>query len=77
MSFALIPLELRIADFAQAERDPEEEGEFLAFEQLMAEATAKREKKSDAKKEEKKHRSMFGHTSGGSSEEKTEKMGPS
>lgn len=31
--------------FAKAERDPEEEGDFMAFEQLMAEATAKREKK--------------------------------
>ena len=37
----------------------------MAFEQLMAEATAKREKKSDPKKEDKepkKHRSMFGHS---------------
>jgi hypothetical protein len=28
----------------QAARDPEEEGDFMAFEQLMAEATAKKEK---------------------------------
>ena len=34
----------------QAERDPDEEGEYMAFEQLMAEATAKREKKEDKKK---------------------------
>ncbi len=46
--------------FAKAERDPDEEGDYMAFEQLMAEATAKREKKEDKKKEEKRHRSMFG-----------------
>ncbi|KAK3702938.1 DnaJ-like protein [Vermiconidia calcicola] len=44
--------------FAKAERDPDEEGDYMAFEQLMAEATAKREKKEDKKKDEKKH--MFG-----------------
>jgi hypothetical protein len=32
-------------DNAQAERDPEEEGDFMAFEQLMAEAAAKKENK--------------------------------
>lgn len=49
--------------FAKAERDPDEEGEYMAFEQLMAEATAKREKKEDRKKHEKveKHRHGFGH----------------
>ena len=39
---------------AQAERDPEEEGDFMAFEQLMAEAAAKKESKHD-KKEKHKH----------------------
>ena len=38
----------------------------MAFEQLMAEATAKREKKEDKKKDEKKekssHRHIFGHS---------------
>lgn len=29
----------------QAERDPEEEGDFMAFEQLMAEAAAKKDNK--------------------------------
>ena len=43
----------------------------MAFEQLMAEATAKREKKED-KKKEKSHRSMFGHNS-----EKAEEKPPS
>jgi len=38
----------------QAERDPEEEGDFMAFEQLMAEAAAKKENKHD-KKEKHKH----------------------
>ena len=50
--------------FAKAQRDPDEEGEFMAFEQLMAEATAKREKKADTKKEKEKEKgerhSMFG-----------------
>ena len=31
----------------QAERDPEEEGDFMAFEQLMAEAAAKKESKEE------------------------------
>jgi hypothetical protein len=47
-----------IANYLQAERDADEEGDYMAFEQLMAEATAKREKKED-KKKEKRH--MFGH----------------
>ncbi|KAL1645251.1 DnaJ-like protein [Diplodia intermedia] len=36
--------------FAKAERDPDEEGDFMAFEQLMAEAAAKKEHKGDKKK---------------------------
>ncbi|CAK3895963.1 dnaJ 1 [Lecanosticta acicola] len=47
--------------FAKAERDPEEEGDFMAFEQLMAEATAKREKKEDKEKEKKEKKHRFGH----------------
>jgi hypothetical protein len=41
----------------QAARDPEEEGDFMAFEQLMAEATAKKEKetKHKHKHDDKKH----------------------
>lgn len=39
--------------FAKAERDPEEEGDFMAFEQLMAEAQMKKDKKEDKKKEKK------------------------
>ncbi|KAF2022243.1 DnaJ-domain-containing protein [Aaosphaeria arxii CBS 175.79] len=42
--------------FQKAERDPEEEGDFMAFEQLMAEAAAKKESKPD-----KKHRSYHHH----------------
>lgn len=42
--------------FAKAERDPEEEGDFMAFEQLMAEATVKREKKADKKEKHKHHK---------------------
>ena len=39
----------------------------MAFEQLMAEATAKREKKEE-KKKEKAHRSMFGKSDAHSEE---------
>ncbi|KAF2132293.1 DnaJ-domain-containing protein [Dothidotthia symphoricarpi CBS 119687] len=39
--------------FQKAERDPEEEGDFMAFEQLMAEAAAKKETKHE--KHEKHH----------------------
>ena len=38
----------------QAERDPEEEGDFMAFEQLMAEAAAKKESKHDKSHHDKK-----------------------
>ena len=41
--------------FAKAQRDPDEEGDYMAFEQLMAEATAKREEKKKEKKEKKRH----------------------
>lgn len=41
------------ADKMQAERDPEEEGDFMAFEQLMAEAAAKKDAKHE--KHEKHH----------------------
>ncbi|KAF2476693.1 DnaJ-domain-containing protein [Lindgomyces ingoldianus] len=40
----------------KAERDPDEEGDFMAFEQLMAEAAAKKEHKNDHKKEKKKEK---------------------
>ena len=43
---------------AQAARDPDEEGDYMAFEKLMADAAIKKEKKGtkdkSAKKEEKK-----------------------
>lgn len=42
--------------FAKAERDPEEEGDFMAFEQLMAEAAAKKEHKGDKKKKHDKEK---------------------
>ena len=40
---------------SQAARDPDEEGEFMAFEQLMAEAQMK--KKEDKKQKREKHKS--------------------
>jgi hypothetical protein len=53
----------RVLTTQQAERDPEEEGDFMAFEQLMAEAAAKKETKHDKhdkhhhdKKEKKKEK---------------------
>ncbi|EEP77539.1 hypothetical protein UREG_02388 [Uncinocarpus reesii 1704] len=36
--------------FQQAERDPDEEGDYMAFEQLMAEGMSKKEKKKETKK---------------------------
>lgn len=52
----------------QAERDPEEEGDYMAFEQLMAEAMQKK-----GKDEKKKKKSKHGHESPEAShaEEKT------
>ena len=39
------PFILLDADYCQAKRNPEEEGDYMAFEQLVAEAAAKKEKK--------------------------------
>lgn len=39
-------------DCKQAARDPDEEGDYMAFEQLMADAALKKDKK-DAKKDKK------------------------
>jgi len=47
--------------FAKAERDPEEEGDFMAFEQLMAEAQMKKDKKEEKKKEKKEKHSHHVH----------------
>ncbi|KAJ5929873.1 hypothetical protein N7454_006823 [Penicillium verhagenii] len=41
--------------YAKAARDPEEEGDYMAFEQLMAEAMTKKGKDEKKKKEKKKH----------------------
>jgi hypothetical protein len=43
--------------FAKAERDPEEEGDFMAFEQLMAEAQMKKDSKEEKKQKKEKHKS--------------------
>ena len=56
----------------QAQRDPDEEGDYMAFEQLMAEATAKREKKDDKKEEKSRKDSSRRHMFGGHREEKSE-----
>lgn len=39
--------------FSQAQRSPEEEGDYLVFEQLVAEAAIKKEDESKRKKEKK------------------------
>ena len=44
-----------IADALQAARDPDEEGDYMAFEQLMADAAIKKDKK-DTKKDKKEHK---------------------
>ena len=56
----------------QAQRDPDDEGDYMAFEQLMAEATAKREKKDEKKEEKAKKDSSRRHMFGGHREEKSE-----
>lgn len=48
-----LPLDSTLLTPSQAERDPEEEGDYMAFEQLMAEAMTKKGK--DEKKKKKKH----------------------
>lgn len=40
----------------QAQRTPEEEGDFMAFEQLVAEATIKKEKEKEKEERKKKHK---------------------
>lgn len=40
----------------QAQRSPEEEGDFMAFEQLVAEATIKKEKEKEREERKKKHK---------------------
>ncbi|KIW61846.1 hypothetical protein PV05_01916 [Exophiala xenobiotica] len=51
--------------YQKAERDPDEEGDFMAFEQLMAESVKKQEKKKEKEKEKDKEPSSskhhFGH----------------
>ncbi len=41
-------------DTIQAQRNPEEEGDYMAFEQLVAEAAAKKESKKKGKDKDKK-----------------------
>ena len=55
----------------QAERDPDEEGEYMAFEQLMAESMKKTEKKKE-KEKEKDHR----HNHHGTDKEKKTEVEP-
>ena len=60
-----------LTDTSQAQRDPDEEGDYMAFEQLMADAQmkkgkderkeGKKSKKDEGKKEEPTHHHHFGH----------------
>lgn len=45
----------------QAARDPEEEGDYMAFEQLMAEAMSKKGKEGKEEKDKKKKKSKHDH----------------
>jgi hypothetical protein len=48
-----------VTNISQAKRSPEEEGDYMAFEQLVAEAAAKKEKKKGKeKKTEHKHQDV-------------------
>ena len=51
--YVLLDLAKDLLTSLQAERDPDEEGDYFAFEQLMAEGVAKKEK-TEKKKEGKK-----------------------
>ncbi|OAP62153.1 hypothetical protein AYL99_04356 [Fonsecaea erecta] len=67
--------------YQKAERDPDEEGDFMAFEQLMAESVKKQEKKKEKEKQkdsnhtDQPHRHFFGGnkepTAGGSPRQST------
>ncbi|KIW30143.1 uncharacterized protein PV07_05912 [Cladophialophora immunda] len=69
------------AIYQRAERDPDEEGDFMAFEQLMAESMKKQEKKKEKEKQkdstqgDQSHRHFFGGsrepTAGGSPRQST------
>jgi hypothetical protein len=54
--FPIIHAPLNMADeIGQAKRNPEEEGDYMAFEQLVAEAAAKKEKKKATSKDKQTH----------------------
>ncbi len=48
--FLVIHQSLIDTDFCKAQRTPEEEGDYMAFEQLVAEAAVKKEKKKGREK---------------------------
>lgn len=50
----------RLTIYLQAERDPDEEGDYMAFEQLMAESMRKQDKKKDKEKEKEKSKNHEG-----------------
>jgi len=56
-----------------ARRDEDEEGDFLVFEQLMAEAAVKRDKKEEQKKEKEKAKAGKGEKAKAKTEKEKEK----
>lgn len=54
MSSSRLSIDTKLTQ-SQAERDAEEEGDYMAFEQLMAEAMQKKGKEEKKKKKDKKH----------------------
>lgn len=58
-----VPCNGNVLTIGQAQRDPDEEGDYMAFEQLMADAAMKKDKKKDkkeGKKEEKEEHNTHG-----------------
>lgn len=49
------------ANISQAQRDPDEEGDYMAFEQLMADAAIKKDKKGE-KKDKKEAKKADAHS---------------
>ena len=57
--------------FSQAQRDPDEEGDYMAFEQLMADAAIKKDKKAEKKDKKEAKKADAATSSHGHSHEKS------
>ena len=56
---------------SQAQRDPDEEGDYMAFEQLMADAAIKKDKKAEKKDKKEAKKADAATSSHGDSHEKS------